>query len=138
MVKYDKKNKLFKDFDKLLEEIMECDEEYIDDDSLEMEAEDASAESLLDVENDSETESVEIVDFIPGQEYSISNGRLSIVENSEDFPREHEPSEMEFQMATEQLRRLSVVDRKEYNNTNNIIKPDTKKKLQRRCKNIDD
>lgn len=148
MVKYDKKNKLFREFDQTVKEIMDFHGETEYDDSLEEEIEceisGASLDSIEDemsAENSSGCCTAEDVQFVPGKTIDIVDGRLSTnkhgrVDDSEDFPDGNGDSEM--CITTGQLRRLGIVDRKEYKNADHIINPDRKRKIKKRCGNFDD
>lgn len=139
MVKYDKRNEIFKDFDKMLQEIMECEEDFsegeISDERLHIEISDATSEHFS--VSSSEDSSNEEVVYKPGMTYSLTNSRLNSIDASEDFPRED--GYLDIQLTTEQLKKLNVVDRKEYKDTKNILVPnEKKKKMKKRCRNIDD
>lgn len=136
MVKYDRRNKDFKDFDALLEEIMQCEHENesdeISEDGIEVEISDASNEQLDDsISSDSES-----VEFTSNAVYNFGNGELSVVEQSEDFPIDNDDTEL--QHTVEQLAKLSIVDRPEYKDDKHIMKiKKTGKKNTRRCPNAD-
>lgn len=147
MVKYDKKNKALKDFESLLEEIMQCKNECFDDEisqeGFEVEMSESSSDSLIkedpeeaatDTEEDNNTEHSS---FSPGHVYSFENGRVSAMDLGNDLSAENE--EPEVRLTSEQIKKLAIIDKKEYTDRKNIIKPDNrKKKMIRRCTNFDD
>ncbi|ELA42652.1 uncharacterized protein VICG_00404 [Vittaforma corneae ATCC 50505] len=147
MVKYDQKNKAFKDFESLLEEIMQCDDGCFEDevslDGFEVEISDPSSDSLIKESSKEATTDIEEEDtteqssFVPGKIYSFVDGKLGMVDQSEDFPVDNEESEIK--LTSEQIKKLTIIDREEYSNTKNIIKPGRgKRKTTRRCENFDE
>jgi len=140
MVKYDRKNKAFQDFEALLEEIMDCEHESQEDDMSEEDLEVEFSDTACDQE--SESVSSESVTFTPGAIYNFGDGRMSVADPgnadlSDDFPDDNE--EMDLHYTTEQLARLTLVDREEYRNTKNVMKPKAAgKKNTRQCPNMED
>lgn len=140
MVKFNRRDKQLKDFDRILEEITQyqncnSDDEQISADNIEYEilseSGDVSESSSSSIESDEE------FTITPGQSINISGGRAFCEENSEDFPQE--TSEYEVQFATDQLNKLNIVDRKEYQDQKHILKPvKNQKASQKRCPNYDD
>ncbi|KAM0679837.1 hypothetical protein GINT2_002009 [Glugoides intestinalis] len=139
MVKYDKKRTEIKDFEKLLQEIRDCDENETDSDfsygNVEFSASEADSESSEDFDGERSTDTE--VEYVPGKFYSLIDNVTCISEHTDDFPKENEDSDI--QLTYEELKKLTIVDRKEYKDNKNIINPNKKPtRMQRRCKNIDD
>lgn len=141
MVKYDKKRAEFKDFEKLLQDIRECEDDSADSDfsygNIEFSASETVSENSEDAVSEISEDTPVDLEYVPGKFYSLVANEKCISEDTEDFPKNHEDSEI--QLTYEELRKLSIVDRKEYNDKKNIINPNKKPmKMKRRCKNIDD
>lgn len=140
MVKYNRRNKEFKEFESLLEEIMQHEKNYSDDELseelCEAEISDASSDILIDEEVSEDEESVEEeISYVPGQLYNFNTVCNSKVDQSEDFPAENDEDEIKI---TSDLIKSLAINREEYKNTKNIINPkETKKKMSKRCPNID-
>jgi len=149
MAKYDKRNKLFAEFDEYLKEIMEEENYSYSEDSFEQEIECEILDNVSDKEFEKEEDSsesclsMECVPFAPGQIIDISAGKISktsptdnIVDAKDDFPAEKD----EYEMAPplESFRNLNIGNKEEYNNLRNIINPNKiKKRCNKRCQNID-
>lgn len=157
MVKFNRRDKKLKDFDNILDEITQMQNECSDDEisvedfeyEIYSESEDSFTEENSSNVDDCTDESCSYSDedfkMVPGASFNIVGGHARpaqsncnlIVEGSDDFP--HENNEYEVQLAKEQLEKLAIVDRSEYKNNKNILNPIRKKKsVQKRCKNFDD
>ena len=140
MVKFNRRDKQLKDFDKILDEMRDfqngsSDEYEISADAVEYELYSESESSFLE---DQESSSIsDEFEMTPGETVNIIKGRVSYLEVSEDFPEAN--SEMDLEITKSQIENLSLVDRKEYKDKKNILNPNRKRKeISKRCENFDD
>lgn len=139
MAKYDKGDKPLKEFEQTVREIMgicgELEDEDSFEDSIEYVISDALSDSLSDEPSfgdNSSSSTVEEILFIPSR---TSCG--SKLEDSEDFPAGNCDSEASAMVG--QLKHLNVDERMEYKDARHIINVEKrKKKIGKRCKNLDD